>query len=329
MSNRREIRTQNDNSPQAPESSSIAKMSGRRRGEWNISLNQYSNKSQKTDSITKIQGEVVENLRKDVNSRLRKSKELHNKYEKIKSNLIKLIKSTKSTIDTLHNIIHVYDNETAQNYENCKDIISTIETEESNYQNFDHVVNDALRRAAALGFPPQEVAKQYERMGYNPNNMYTESILRESSLSQLSKHTRDCNDIQQKFYALVKEIDQELLLVKRIYRDANLFVTHDNTLQNLKIDVLDIQGLSVEIKRDLTDLKQKAGTNLGSQLQEQQPQQPHLFPGRYGAKLAWEGARELVDQRILWTRPMIGPLLLPQGEPFVLACVQDIVLAHV
>jgi|SRR5579872_690160 len=64
-------------------------------------------------------------------------------------------------------------------------------------------------------------------------------------------------------------------------------------------------------------------------LKSQERAELSLFPGVFLAKLAWEAARELVDQRILWTRPMMGPLLLPQGKPFVLACVQDVVLAHV
>jgi len=52
-----------------------------------------------------------------------------------------------------------------------------------------------------------------------------------------------------------------------------------------------------------------------------------LFPGRPGAKVAWEGRREPRRQPISWTDPMMWLKVLPPDEPDVLVCVRGVVLA--
>jgi len=52
-----------------------------------------------------------------------------------------------------------------------------------------------------------------------------------------------------------------------------------------------------------------------------------FFPGRPGAKVAWEGRREPRRQPISWTDPMMWLKVLPPDEPDVLVCVRGVVLA--
>ena len=52
-----------------------------------------------------------------------------------------------------------------------------------------------------------------------------------------------------------------------------------------------------------------------------------VFPGRPGAKVAWEGRREPPRQPISWTDPMMWLKVLPPDEPSVLVCVRGVVLA--
>src|SRR5215475_11665139 len=54
---------------------------------------------------------------------------------------------------------------------------------------------------------------------------------------------------------------------------------------------------------------------------------PFLFPGRPGAKVAWEGRREAESQRISWTEPMMWRKPHKRASLSVRACVPSVVLA--
>jgi len=57
--------------------------------------------------------------------------------------------------------------------------------------------------------------------------------------------------------------------------------------------------------------------------------EPALFPGRPGAKVAWEGRREPRRQPISWTKPMVWEPEHKHVEPSVRAFAPRVVLARV